>query len=892
MEQAKGALVKITELSTRLDLSSRSLRYYEQIGLIQSIRFPFEKYRYYTTETIERLKQIMVLRKMQIPIKDIIRIYESEDIRVVVETFVNRIHAIDNEIGALTELKRIIGEFLQIMQKNGINKISAIPLFYEEIEKQFDLSELHKPISYESLSNLSELLAKPVDPSIIALPGMRVVSSLLKDNPEESDVDGFWRWLQECNLLTGTSGQHERFEYQTNTGDVILQRIPENFENNSKYLDFIFRGGLFASVNVYLDDDLAEWLKSAVKYFDNNKFYMIDYSHSGELRHPVMLESLISPDEKRELVALLLPVKKRMADPTLFDTPDEITNISIQEIEEDNPILWEMDLPLDHLTQTHTNNSYFRINEEGEAEYIAWINRAVLHTHVSVRLPFRIDMEFRQSGQGKTGIVFYHGEDTGYQAGSDIGGRGFAINWGNDNDKMVQAIHFHQPIFRDSFHFPGRGAIRKDELNRLTWIVGEKQLAVIINDEIRYCGVKFPYMSLNLSCETALPIVIGTQGNDRVYFRSIRISQLAGTQKNKMKRGELTMITKQSNNIIPIIHRLVTDEYGENYWFNGCARYVMECLGEKDYDYWFFAGITGDLFTQHYPHTKYTGDALSSYMMQEKPSEYVEEIFAKCGYSATFVSKTELNKNTKMYLQTLIAYIDKGIPVIMWANWSGVGVFVGYEECGNVLLYISGNNNEPERIPLEKALEMKPNPEAVDNCMKGNPDEEGWIFVGDKKEDRPLSVIYREAIRSIPRYSKRKTASYCFGAEAFRAWASDIEQGKFDHMIVEEFDTWAYYTNYLCVLATNGSCCYGFLNKAQELNPDFTWLDEIKGLYYRMGLLWNNNNGNDLEALGGGFNVTLEVLQDKEKRTKIAELIRKCGDYMDEAVRIINENIK
>lgn len=81
---------------------------------------------------------------------------------------------------------------------------------------------------------------------------------------------------------------------------------------------------MFASVNVYLEDGLGEWFKSIVKYFDNNKFYMIDYTHSGELRHPAMLETLISPDEKRELVALLVPVKKRMADPMLFDPPEEV----------------------------------------------------------------------------------------------------------------------------------------------------------------------------------------------------------------------------------------------------------------------------------------------------------------------------------------------------------------------------------------------------------------------------------------------------------------------------------------------------------------------------------------------------------------------------------------
>lgn len=279
-------------------------------------------------------------------------------------------------------------------------------------------------------------------------------------------------------------------------------------------------------------------------------------------------------------------------------------------------------------------------------------------------------------------------------------------------------------------------------------------------------------------------------------------------------------------------------------------------------------------------------------MMQENPAEYVEETFAKFGYSATFVSKTELRKNTEMHLQTLIAYIDKGIPVIMWANWSGEGVFVGYEDDGKVLLFITGNKNEPERLPLEKALEIKPNPEAADKIMEGNPDKEGWIFVGNKRENRPLPDIYREAIRMIPKHNSVKTNTYCFGPDAFRAWARDIENGKFDGMTAEEFDTWAYYTNYVCVLATNASYCYGFLNKAQELNPDFSWLDEVKELYYRMGQMWNNDNGRDLEALGGGFNVTLEVLQDKEKRAKIAEVLGKCGECMDEVVRIIKENMK
>ena len=103
-------LVKITDLVGQLGLSSRSLRYYEQVGLIRSVRPEFEKYRFYDAENIDRLKQIMVLRKMQIPVKDIIRIYESEDMSMVVEAFVNRIQEIDTQVNALSELKRIVSK--------------------------------------------------------------------------------------------------------------------------------------------------------------------------------------------------------------------------------------------------------------------------------------------------------------------------------------------------------------------------------------------------------------------------------------------------------------------------------------------------------------------------------------------------------------------------------------------------------------------------------------------------------------------------------------------------------------------------------------------------------------------------------------------------------------
>ena len=891
-------LIKITDLAPQLGLTSRSLRYYEEAGLIQSVRLPGEKYRFFDAANIERLKQIIVLRKMMIPIKDILRIYQSSDMSVVVEVFVGRIQAIDQEAAALSELRRITDEFLQTMLKNGVRKISALPLLYEALINQ-EIGQAsvksRPPVPYDELAVVSAQLARPAEPSIVRLPAMRVLSSRLKESPQASASDEFWRWVQMRGLSPGNPGAHDRFEFQADGDDVTLLRIADDFFNDSPYLDYKINGGLFAVIGAYLDEDLGERLRSLVSSFDNH-YYEIDYMHGGGLRHEVMLENLISPDEKRELVSLLVPVKKRLADPALFEPPAELSpgSITIEEIEEANPVLWEVNVPLDTLTPI--NDPHYRVLESGEAEYTGWISTRVLGTNVSVKLPFRVDIEYRLAGgderfgygDSEGSLIFYHGDDTGYFAGGGMGQMGFGVNMGNQATTDAwftapmrqEALSFRQPVFRDLYSFPGRGKIKPAEYNHVTWIVGEKHLAAIVNGEIRYCGTGFPYMALDLSHEEARPIVVGSNGQGMKYFRLIRVSQLAQSKRSKIKRGELSMITRQSNNTIPNIHRLITDEHGENYWFNGCAKYVMESLGEKDFDYQFFAGLTGDVFVQYYPYDHFRGEGVSGYLLGEEAERFTEELFSKCGYAATYVPEKDLRKNTQMYLQTLMSYIDRGIPVIVWGHGGPpVGVYVGYEDYGKALLYITGNNNQPERVTLEKALK-------ADTDGGG-----GWIFVGGKKESRPLAHIYREAFYDLPRWLTTRTKTYCFGAEAFRTWANDIESGKLGAAALETEDYWALYTSYICGMATNGSCCHGFLRRAQELNPDMGFLEDISKQYKRTAEIWNKDDGVDLEAIGGGFNVTLEALQDTNRRNRIASKIREAAECVDRVVAILQDNL-
>ncbi len=344
-------------------------------------------------------------------------------------------------------------------------------------------------------------------------------------------------------------------------------------------------------------------------------------------------------------------------------------------------------------------------------------------------------------------------------------------------------------------------------------------------------------------------------------------------------------IENKNENLIPIIHRLVTNNKGENYWFNACAGYVMECLGEKDYDYSFFAGITGDNFTQHYKFGFY-GDGVSAYPEFYGEGEFFRNIFAICGYEADYVFVRDMAENREKYLNEIVRYIDMGIPVIsLGSDVRPTGVYVGYEEGGEVLLYMSGENDEPKRISADIAMK-KNGSRSGDFTLteEKNPDNDACIFVREKKESVPLADIYRKTIFKLPELLTVNNEKFCFGAAAFRKWADDIDSGIFDEMEIEKFDGWGMYQNFVCVLATNGSCCFNFLNKALELNPDMNFLREISDLYRKTGAMWG-----ELEEIGGGFNISLETLQNKEKRAKITEKLRDFAYVFDDIVNVLKK---
>ena len=125
-------LIKIRDISNRYDITARTLRYYEDIGLLTSIRSDEVSYRMYDEDAIRRIEQILILRKLNISIKDIKRIFDTTGSEVVLDVLKKKIESIDDEISLLYQLKEIVFDFIQEIETLNFTVESDIKQLYDK----------------------------------------------------------------------------------------------------------------------------------------------------------------------------------------------------------------------------------------------------------------------------------------------------------------------------------------------------------------------------------------------------------------------------------------------------------------------------------------------------------------------------------------------------------------------------------------------------------------------------------------------------------------------------------------------------------------------------------------------------------------------------------------
>jgi len=154
-------LIKIKDVSAKYAITARTLRYYEDIGLITSVRSEGYAHRMYDELAITRLKQILILRKLSISVKDIKLIFTASDSEMVLEILGKKAEDIDDEVALLHELKRIVLDFINQIKQSDFHNDSEVKLLYEkakEIETQLTTSDYNGNPSTGKSSTAEHLL--------------------------------------------------------------------------------------------------------------------------------------------------------------------------------------------------------------------------------------------------------------------------------------------------------------------------------------------------------------------------------------------------------------------------------------------------------------------------------------------------------------------------------------------------------------------------------------------------------------------------------------------------------------------------------------------------------------------------------------------------------------
>jgi DNA-binding transcriptional MerR regulator len=128
--QAEKEYYQIGEVASMLGITTRTIRYYEEIGLMTHPKRLDGGIRVYTKEDVKRLKFILKLKELGISLKemhelaDIYETYKTQDIIMpkLIEILDNHITKIDEKIAKLGSLRNDILQYKQkvigIIQKN------------------------------------------------------------------------------------------------------------------------------------------------------------------------------------------------------------------------------------------------------------------------------------------------------------------------------------------------------------------------------------------------------------------------------------------------------------------------------------------------------------------------------------------------------------------------------------------------------------------------------------------------------------------------------------------------------------------------------------------------------------------------------------------------------
>lgn len=272
-------LLTVTQVSRACGVSTRMLRYYEKQGLLASQRREDYAYRVYTPQDVTRLVEILVLRKLRIPLKDVAVILKDEDPGRRREVYHRHITDIDRETEALALIRSILQRLMEHASEPALLLSPELTALADALAPS--RTTLKEEINMPELNNASQVLDEKISVRIVHLPLCTVASChFIGKEPEEEVGSRAARFVQESRLYEAKPDARMFGFNHPNPGALedglhgyeVWLTIPEDFPLPEGFTRKHFPGGLYAVLTIRFGDfhhwwTLNQWVEAS-KEFD------------------------------------------------------------------------------------------------------------------------------------------------------------------------------------------------------------------------------------------------------------------------------------------------------------------------------------------------------------------------------------------------------------------------------------------------------------------------------------------------------------------------------------------------------------------------------------------------------------------------------------------------
>lgn len=315
-------LTKIGEVSARYELSGRTLRYWEEAGILSSTRME-NGYRYYDMENLQKIERIMALRRLRVPLADIQQIFLSNELSLFVEVLTRHLNETKQEAEALKSLGTILEHLIAgaKAKQQLADVFENLQLPEETMSRQ--LKQALKLTFSERMDQMSQQSsAKNTLPEvrIVQLPKMAMACCQAESKTPEDDCAAIMdQFVRSRDLLNHYGFRHFGFnnpDPQENNpvyGYEMWVAVPPDMEVPAPLWKKTFGGGLFAAASTTMDVIGERW-RLLMNWVNDSGQYEVDWDLAADRR---WLEECIDyerfndpslPFEQKQL-DLLLPIK-------------------------------------------------------------------------------------------------------------------------------------------------------------------------------------------------------------------------------------------------------------------------------------------------------------------------------------------------------------------------------------------------------------------------------------------------------------------------------------------------------------------------------------------------------------------------------------------------------